>query len=267
MNKGKAKKKKKCFVISPIGEKGGEIRNRSDQVLKHIIKPIAEECGYESTRADEIAEPGIITSQIIQRLIDDDLVIADLTGRNANVYYELAIRHAVRKPIVQIVEVGESIPFDVVGTRTIRFDYHNLNSVSDCKSALLKQISSAEKDPGEVDSPISVAIDQKVLSKSKHPLERSSTEIISMLQEIHSIVTDVRILRQRPAFPSQVLSIFSDIIILFDQISSIMDLSPDEEPDRETFNKAQEYISRGSKMLRKLRRLLFLPRSLYKEKT
>jgi len=257
MNKKKAKNKKKCFVISPIGEKDSETRNRSDQVLNHIIKPIAEECGYECTRADEISEPGIITSQIIQRLIDDALVIADLTGRNANVYYELAIRHAIRKPIVQIVEVGESIPFDIIGTRTIRFDYRDLNSVSDCKLSLLKQISSVEKDPSEVDSPISVAIDQKVLRKSKNPLERSSTEIISMLQEIHSIVTDVPTFRQLPALSSKALSVFDDIIGLFDSLSSIMDLPPDEELDREAFNKSQEYLRRGIKMLRRLRIIIF----------
>ncbi|MGB3346635.1 MAG: hypothetical protein WBA71_05250 [Candidatus Humimicrobiia bacterium] len=267
MNKRKAKNKKKCFVISPIGEKGSETRNRSDKVLEHIIKPIAEECGYESTRADEISEPGIITSQIIQHLIDDDLVIADLTERNANVYYELAIRHVVRKPIVQIVKEGESIPFDVAGTRTIHFDYQDLDSVSDCKNALKKQIISVEKDPGEVDTPISVAIDLKFLRKSKNPLEKSSTEIISMLQDIHSIVTDARLVQRRPAFPSQALPILNDIIGLFDRVSSIMDLPPDKELDRETFDKSQVYISNGSKMLRRLRRQLFLPRSLYREQT
>jgi len=87
--------KKSCFVIAPIGQEESETRNRSDLVLKHIIKPAAEECGYKAVRADEISEPGIITTQVIQRLIDDDLVIADLTERNPNVFYELAIRHAI----------------------------------------------------------------------------------------------------------------------------------------------------------------------------
>jgi len=77
---------KKCFVIAPLGSDGSEVRKRSDQVLKHIIKPAASECGYEATRADEISEPGIITSQVIQRIVDDHLVIADLTDRNPNVF-------------------------------------------------------------------------------------------------------------------------------------------------------------------------------------
>jgi len=68
-------------------------------------------------RADELAEPGIITSQVIQHIVDDQLVIADLTERNPNVFYELALRHALRKPVVQIIHRGEAIPFDVAGMR------------------------------------------------------------------------------------------------------------------------------------------------------
>src|SRR4051812_21831551 len=117
-----------CFVIAPIGDSGTEIRIRSDKVLKHIIAPAATECGYKSLRADHISEPGIITSQVIQHLVEDPLVIADLTGPNANVFYELAVRHAVRMPVVQIIDAAESIPFDVASSRTIRFDYRDLDS-------------------------------------------------------------------------------------------------------------------------------------------
>ena len=62
--------------------------------------------GYEVTRADKIAESGIINSQIIQRIVEDELLIADLTDMNANVFYELAIRHSIRKPFVQIMQKG-----------------------------------------------------------------------------------------------------------------------------------------------------------------
>lgn len=96
--------KKICFVIAPIGEEGSETRKRSDQILKYIIAPAATECGYEPKRADSFATPGIITKQIIEQLIDAPLVIADLTDYNPNVFYELAVRHAVRKPVVQLID-------------------------------------------------------------------------------------------------------------------------------------------------------------------
>ncbi len=104
---------------SPDRREGSETRRRSDQILKHVMSPTAEKCGYVATRADEIAEPGLITHQIIRQLIDDDLVIADLAEENPNAYYEPAIRHAIRKPVVQIIQAGEVIPFDVQDANTL----------------------------------------------------------------------------------------------------------------------------------------------------
>lgn len=97
-----------CFVISPIGDDNSDTRKRSDMVLKHIICPPIEQLGYEVIRADKISEPGIITTQIIQLIVDSALVIADLTERNPNVFYELALRHAIRKPLVQLIKNGKS---------------------------------------------------------------------------------------------------------------------------------------------------------------
>ena len=77
-------KKQSCFVISPIGNEGSDVRRRADQVLRHVIGPAVASCGYEAIRADQIAEPGLITTQVIQHIIDDPLVIADLTGSNPN---------------------------------------------------------------------------------------------------------------------------------------------------------------------------------------
>jgi len=180
-----------CFVIAPVGEEGSETRTRSDQVLKHVIAPAATQCGYEALRADKISEPGIITSQIIQHLVEDPLVIADLSGWNPNVFYELAVRHAVRKPVVQIIQAGERIPFDVAGTRTIALDHRDLDSAARCRDDIVRQIRAVEKDVSQVDTPISAAIDLQSLRGSENPLEKSTAEIISMLQDVRAAVGDI----------------------------------------------------------------------------
>jgi nucleoside 2-deoxyribosyltransferase len=131
---------KTCFVIAPIGEPESEIRKRSDKILRHVITPVAQECGYKPIRADDISEPGIITSQVIQHIVDDDLVIADLTGQNPNVFYELAIAHAIKKPLVQIIKKGEQIPFDIASTRTIHVDHTDLDNVEEAKNEISRQI-------------------------------------------------------------------------------------------------------------------------------
>ncbi|KYK33270.1 MAG: hypothetical protein AYK19_14080 [Theionarchaea archaeon DG-70-1] len=90
--------------------------------------------------------------------MEDDLVIADLTEKNPNVFYELAIRHAVRKPVVQIIKHDEKIPFDVVTQRTIHYDT-DLKSGTKCIGDLVDQIYAVEENPEAVDSPVSTTID------------------------------------------------------------------------------------------------------------
>ncbi|MDE2759644.1 MAG: hypothetical protein OXH90_05010 [Paracoccaceae bacterium] len=175
---------KQCFVIAPIGEHDSKTRIRSDKVLRHIIKPAVKERGYEAVRADEIDQPGIITSQVIQHVIDDPLVIADLTERNPNVFYELAIRHAACKPFVQLMNKGEQIPFDVAGTRTIFFDLSDPDSVADAKIKIVDQISELEKNPSDIETPISVSRDLQILRQSDKPEDRSLAELVAALTTI-----------------------------------------------------------------------------------
>lgn len=182
-------KKKICFVISPIGEEGSETRERSDQVLKHIITASVEQLGYSVVRADKISEPGIITTQIIENIVDSELVIADLTERNPNVFYELAIRHAIRKPLVQMIKKGETIPFDVAATRIIQFDLHSLDSVAAAKEEILSQVKSLESGDNDVHNPISVSLDLKVLKESGNIEERSLADIVEAVSDLRLAVT------------------------------------------------------------------------------
>jgi uncharacterized protein (DUF983 family) len=174
----------KCFVICPIGEEGTETRRRSDQVLKHIIRPSVEACGYEAIRADEIDKPGLITSQVIQHVVTDPLVVADLTETNPNVFYELAIRHAIKRPLVQIIQKGERIPFDIAGTRTIHVDHQDLDSVASAREDIGRQIKELEADPNSIETPISVSLEIQSLRESENPNDRNLAEVVSELTEI-----------------------------------------------------------------------------------
>jgi hypothetical protein len=79
---------------------------------------------------------------------------------------------------------GESLPFDVAGQRTIQFDCHDLDSVDAAKEELAKQISAVEKDPTQVDSPVSMAIDLSALQQRSKPEDTTLLQAISLLQEI-----------------------------------------------------------------------------------
>jgi hypothetical protein len=108
-----------CFVVSPFGSIGND-RERFQQVLWQLIRPVLNP-GYKVVRADEIHEEGLITDQIIKHLWMADLVVADLTDHNPNVFYEIAIRHAACKPIVHLIMSNQAIPFDIANMRAVQY--------------------------------------------------------------------------------------------------------------------------------------------------
>jgi len=196
-----------CFVIAPIGEAESEIRKRSDQVLKHIIRPATGECGYRAIRADQISEPGMITSQVIQHVVEDPLVVADLTGRNPNVFYELAIRHALRRPLIQLIQRGQALPFDIAGTRTIQLDHRDLDSVDSAKKEMIAQIRALEENPSKLETPISVSLDLQSLRESGNPEERSLAEVLAALNDLRG---NMMALGQRMESSFQMLADLND---------------------------------------------------------
>lgn len=172
-----------CFVIAPIGEPESETRKRSDQVLKHIIEP-AVAGRYEAIRADKISAPGLITAQVIQHVVEAPLVIADLTDYNPNVFYELAIRHAFRRPYIQLILEGQKVPFDVAPLRTIFYDPHNLDSAAEAKKEIVAQIDTLEEPHAAVENPISVAVDLQNLRQSGDPQQKGLADVLAALTDL-----------------------------------------------------------------------------------
>jgi nucleoside 2-deoxyribosyltransferase len=113
---------KTCFVIGPIGEPLTDVYHRALALLERVIIPAITPFGHVIVRADQIPTSGLLHLQMAAQLIQADLVVADLTGANPNVYYELGIRHTLGKPCVQILPIGEHLPFDVASMRTIMID-------------------------------------------------------------------------------------------------------------------------------------------------
>lgn len=133
---------KKCFVVSPIGDEGSDIRNNADKLFKYVIKPVCEECDLNPIRVDQINDANSITQTIIDSLDSADLVIADMTGHNPNVFYEMGYRKCTNKPIIHLKKKGENIPFDVNTIRTYEYDLTDLDSVEEIKSRLKQTIES-----------------------------------------------------------------------------------------------------------------------------
>lgn len=148
-----------AFYITPIGADGSDERKHSDLFLSYLVEPAIEPLKLKVVRADKIDKPGVITSQIIQYLLRSRLVIADLSFHNPNVFYELAIRHMVKKPVVQVIRLGDRVPFDVGQVRTIVIDntdiYSLIPKLDVYRSDIATQCRRALEAPEEVDNPLS----------------------------------------------------------------------------------------------------------------
>ena len=118
-----------CFVVSPIGEEGSDTRRTADTVFVQLISPIAENHELSCVRADHIRSPGLITAQVLKHLNEAALVIADLTGLNANVFYELAFRHTTGKPVIILSPRGQRLPFDLADSRAVIYDLADWTSL------------------------------------------------------------------------------------------------------------------------------------------
>jgi len=160
MTSGDATFETTCFYVTPIGDEGTEFRKHSDLFLSHIIEPALEQFQLRVVRADQIGQAGIITRQIFDYIIRSRLVIADLSFHNPNVFYELAIRHMTKKPVVQISRIGDKIPFDINQMRTVILDntdiYSLIPKLELYKSEIASQVRRALDGTDDVDNPISI---------------------------------------------------------------------------------------------------------------
>lgn len=184
-----------CFVISPIGPTRSPIRDRSDKILKHIIKPACRETGFDTKRADEILEPGLISIGVIQGILQAEMVVADLTGHNPNVFYELGIRHFTGKPVVQLIEESHDIPFDLFDTRTIKVNCQDLDSVESARLQLVEFMMRCDHEK-PMDNPVTRVMSQLGIPLPTPAWEGNNAGIPEMLQDLTSrILMELKTIR------------------------------------------------------------------------
>jgi len=126
MAKGSYVSNKECFIVMPIKKEKDSPQDfrRFKTLYEDWIKPITESQGYHVVRADDVNRSGLITLDVISALARAELVIADLTDLNPNVFYELGVRHALRgQGTIMLLDESHTpeVPFDLSPYRVIRF--------------------------------------------------------------------------------------------------------------------------------------------------
>jgi tetratricopeptide (TPR) repeat protein len=145
---------KSCFLVMPIRKAGTEEYDHFRALRDTVLEPVLDQLGYKVTRADDITKSGAVTAEILRQLAEADLVVADLTDLNPNVFYELGIRHTLRgQGTIMIVDTNRTaVPFDLSPYRVIEFapDLRGIEKLRDLLSrfagAIAGDIIDATKD-------------------------------------------------------------------------------------------------------------------------
>jgi O-acetyl-ADP-ribose deacetylase (regulator of RNase III) len=174
-------RRKTCFVIMPYGEKSDPDGNRInfdityEFIIKKAIVDMKDRYGVEidCIRADKIEESGSIHADMFEQIAIDDIAIVDITTLNPNVFYELGIRHALRKGVTVLMKkVGSSIPFNIQGMRTIDYDYSDVDSYARTREQIQRFIANGiMKD--QPDSPVLAALPNVRVDFKEEALPRS----------------------------------------------------------------------------------------------
>jgi hypothetical protein len=192
---------KSCFVIGPIGEASSETRAHANDLIEYIINPAIAALGYDpAQRADHMPEPGRITTQIIRQLNESDVVIADLSFNNPNVFYEVSIRHAIGRAVVHMAVENTRLPFDLRDNRTIFFTMQ-ARRAEEARSELKRQIVHLESDAYRPSNPILEAVDVISLQSSDNDVLRAIGAVNSNLEVMASRIAALEDQTQRRTLP------------------------------------------------------------------
>jgi hypothetical protein len=136
---GLLSQKATCLLIGPMKGEDSPTRERFNTIFEKIVSPAAKELGMEAK--DAVADtPGMITSAIFKMIRHAHVIVADMTGENTNVGYELAFAHFLGKCTVPLIKGGGKLPFDIKDMSRIPFDPDDSSSLRSAAIDLQKYI-------------------------------------------------------------------------------------------------------------------------------
>ena len=133
--------KNECFVAMPIGGNGDKTTQTLNEFYRYVIKLAVEELDCYCVRADEIAIPGSIKKDIVTHLRKCWVVIADLTGQNPNVLYEVGVRDGSKGAMILLAQSMSDVPSDVRDCRVVIYDVSSPKGCHEAKGRIKEALS------------------------------------------------------------------------------------------------------------------------------
>jgi len=129
-----------------------------DEYYERVYRSAIEDAGLVATRADDVFTPGSIIDQIVSGIRSARMLLADLTGRNPNVFYELGLAHAIAKPVILITDAIDDVPFDLRALRVLAYDRNDPGWGSRLRHDITRAIGEVGRAPIETVLPAFVRI-------------------------------------------------------------------------------------------------------------
>jgi hypothetical protein len=172
-------RQKTAFVVMPFSPTASE--QNWKEVFEGVFRPALEECGYECKQAE--TSTGSLIVSIVESLLNSDIVLADVTDRNPNVFYELGVRHSLRRGTIIVSQGSSHVPSDLRGYWWLNYGLRPAE-VLRFKADIRKIIQSIEESPDRSDSPVSDYQDRSKISSSRQVNRENAKKLGALLTEL-----------------------------------------------------------------------------------
>lgn len=181
--KSPASKNGTCFVIMPFG-------GYFDTYFEDIYVPAVDAAGLSPRRADDIFRPSPIINDIWQLTRESKVVLADLSKKNPNVFYELGLAHALSKPAILVTESISDVPFDLQALRVLVYNKEEPDWGAELATAITKSIKEVLAAPQSAVLPTFLNVRD---SAPKPTVSSQEAEILQIRQEIAALRRQVAV--------------------------------------------------------------------------
>jgi hypothetical protein len=240
---------KTCFVLAPTGPADSEPRQHADRVFKFIISAVLDNAGYTTVRPPAGAVIAGVSApldpEILTHLVEDPLVIVDLTYPSPDVFYQLAVRHMVHKPTVHLLRRATPLPTALPEVQAIEYTL-DLEGVERSQRQLADVIYTLEQDPGFLPNPIASNVTLDALRRSEDPILQSNATIMAMLRRLND---KVDMLTQDISHPQRDLTGFAELWVNLQSITDVLAFVDDLPPDATQIRRALQLLTRVQRVM------------------
>lgn len=174
-----------CFMISPFG-------GYFDLYWEALLQPAITDAGLKPTRADDPLVSSNVIDDIWRLINEASVVLADLTNKNPNVFYELGLAHAARKPVMLITQTMDDVPFDLQSRRCYVYDVRMPKWPDD----LMNRITEGLRET--LAAPESQILPTFLLTTpgETHTITAGEKLVLELQQQVSSLANEMRSVRQ-----------------------------------------------------------------------